>query len=252
MITTQFKDNVLFRRYEFKYLIKNKTALEIKNQAKKFMLLDSFASKAKDKSYFVRSLYFDNDEYHNFYEKADGIRSRKKFRLRTYSDKLSKTSKVFLEIKGRHLDRTFKERTKVEPDHLELFYDNRNLMKLLDLYPNNNLIKDFAYNYYKKNIKPKVLIDYKRQPFVSKFGLYFRLTFDDNLYSSRNKSLFKTSSFLPKLNTYPGFTILELKFDRSIPTWFLRIIQSQNLMRKSISKFVLGICKCNLAQETSD
>ena len=79
-MTTELKDNVLFRRYEFKYLVKNSTALKIKNQVKEFMLLDSFASNAKDNSYFVRSLYFDNDEYQNFYDKADGIRSRKKFR----------------------------------------------------------------------------------------------------------------------------------------------------------------------------
>ncbi len=251
-MTNKLKDNVIFRRYEFKYLIKNSTALKIKNQVKEFMLLDSFASNLKDNSYFVRSLYFDNDEYQNFYDKADGIRSRKKFRLRTYSDKPLKDSKVFLEIKGRHLDRTFKERTQIKLKHLDLFYDKKNLMRLLDLYPDNNLIQDFTYNYYKKNIKPKVLIDYRRQPFINKFGLYFRLTFDNNLYSSKNKSLFKTNTSLPKLNTYPGLTILELKFDRSIPIWFLRIVQSQNLMRKSISKFVLGICKCNLAQETSD
>ena len=49
-----------------------------------------------------------------------------------------------------------------------------------------------------------------------------------------------------------GFTILEVKFDRSIPLWFHRIIQSYNLTRQSISKFVLGMCYTNLGQETSD
>ena len=42
---------------------------EIKN----FMVLDKNALKNKNKNYFVRSLYFDNEIYSNFYEKVDGM-----------------------------------------------------------------------------------------------------------------------------------------------------------------------------------
>ena len=45
---------------------------------------------------------------------------------------------------------------------------------------------------------------------------------------------------------------LELKFERSIPAWFHRIIQSYNLQRRSISKYVLGMCYCKLGYETSE
>ena len=44
----------------------------------------------------------------------------------------------------------------------------------------------------------------------------------------------------------------EVKFDRSIPLWFHRIIQSYNLRRESISKFVLGMCYSKQGEETSD
>ena len=50
----------------------------------------------------------------------------------------------------------------------------------------------------------------------------------------------------------PGYTILEVKFDRSIAPWFHRMIQNYNLKRLSISKFVLGMEYCNIAEETSD
>ena len=133
----EIKDNTLFRRYEFKYLLDKKSASQIKDQAKKFMLIDNYAKKGKDQSYFVRSLYFDNSEYQNFYDKVDGIRSRKKFRLRTYNNKLLKDNLIYLEIKGRHLDRTFKKRTQIQSNHLKFFYDNQELSKLLSFYPNN-------------------------------------------------------------------------------------------------------------------
>ena len=196
----EIKDNTLFRRYEFKYLLNSKIANQIKDEAKKFMLIDSYAKKGEDQSYFVRSLYFDNDEYQNFYDKVDGIRSRKKFRLRTYEKKLSKNNLIFLEIKGRHLERTFKKRTQIQSNHLKFFYDNRELPKLLSFYPNNDLVKDFVFTYLKTKIRPKVLIDYTRQPFINKYGLYFRLTFDSNLFSNKSKELFINESKFSKLN----------------------------------------------------
>ena len=75
-------DNLFFR-YEFKYFISSKISNEIFNQSLNFMKIDNFALKNKNKGYLVRSLYFDNDQYNNFFEKVDGIKIRKKFRLRS-------------------------------------------------------------------------------------------------------------------------------------------------------------------------
>ena len=104
---------------------------------------------------------------------------------------------------------------------------------------------------FKKDIKPYILIDYIRRPYVNKFGLYFRLTFDKNLLSTRGKNLFYDKRYLSWLECKAGYTILEVKFDRSIPAWFHRIIQSYNLNRKSISKFAVGMTTCGVAKETS-
>ena len=104
----------------------------------------------------------------------------------------------------------------------------------------------------KKKLFPSVLVDYKRRPYINKFGLYFRLTFDSNITCAHTKNLFPNPSSSYKLKCKPGYTILELKFDRSISVWFHKIIQSYNLRRKSVSKFVLGVTGCNLANETSE
>ena len=63
-----------FSRYEFKFLLSQKKAMQIENEIKSFMILDENAFNKKDKKYFVRSLYFDTPEYSNFYEKVDGIK----------------------------------------------------------------------------------------------------------------------------------------------------------------------------------
>ena len=246
------KENQLFTRYEFKYLLNNKISNQIENEAKHFMSYDDFAVNIPDNRYFVRSLYYEDNSFSNFFEKVDGIKSRRKFRIRTYGNSLKNNLPIFLEIKGRHLERTFKKRTSIDIKYIELFLNSEKNSKLLEIYPNNIIINDFVFESIKKKIKPCVLIDYKRRPYINNFGLYFRLTFDSNIVSSKSKILFSNEKNSTPLECKSGYTILEVKFNRSIPAWFHRVIQSYSLTRRSISKFVLGVCTCKLEQETSE
>ena len=77
------KDNQIFSRFEFKYIINKNLSKIIQKEVKNFTINDYFSEK-KDK-YLVRSLYFDNDVFTNFNEKIDGIKNRHKFRIRTYA-----------------------------------------------------------------------------------------------------------------------------------------------------------------------
>ena len=245
-------NNNFFLRYEFKYFMSSKISDEIFNQSLNFMNIDNYAQFNKDNKYLVRSLYFDNDDYNNFFEKVDGIKIRKKFRLRSYDKQLNSKIPIFLEMKGRVHDRIIKKRLLIDRNDLKYFEKLNNLEELYKKYNKNTLIKDFIYD-VKKKIKPKIIIDYNRRPLINKFGLYFRLTFDSDLITSKSNHLFYNkdkSNFA--LQYKPGNSILEVKFERSIPAWFHRIIQSYNLNRRSISKFVLGVCNCKIRSETSE
>ena len=244
------RDNQLFSRYEFKYLISNKIADIIYKDSLNFMIQDKFAKEKN--SYFVRSLYFDNYDYDNFFEKVDGIRFRKKFRIRTYDKIKIKNNPIYLEAKGRVEDRIFKKRFQINSNDLELFYNNKKINSLLTKYKKNSLIYEFIFDVMRKNISPRILIDYKRRPLINKHGLYFRLTFDSNLKSSKTNSLFQENNYFKSNKCKPGYTILEVKFERSIPVWFHRTIQAYDLRRQSISKFVYGVCNSRVKEETSD
>ena len=241
-----------FSRYEFKYLLPLKKAKQIENEIKNFMVLDKNALKNKTKNYFVRSLYFDNEFFSNFYEKVDGMEIRKKFRIRVYSSIEKSKSPIFLEMKGRINQRTYKLRTEIDKNDVNYLINNENFNSLSKIYSSqNNVINHFIYDSLKKRIRPKVLIDYDRRAYFNKSGLLFRLTFDNNILSSPSNQLFSKN----KLNfkeTRAGYTVLELKFERSIQPWFHRIIQNYNLSRMSISKFALGMEKSGYGKETSD
>ena len=242
-----------FSRYEFKFLLSKKKANQIESEIKNFMILDENALRKKNKKYFVRSLYFDTPEYSNFYEKVDGIKIRKKFRIRSYSSDKEKNPNLFLEMKGRKNQKTYKLRTPILNDHLEYFLDKKKVMSLLKFYSKDNkVISDFIFESLKKNIEPKVVVDYNRRPYINKFGILFRLTFDTNLKSSCGVDIFDDKKNFNFKECVSGQTILELKFERSIQPWFHRIIQSYNLMRLSVSKFALGMEKNGYGRETSN
>ena len=246
------KENQILYRYEFKYILNKKISDQIEKEARNFMIYDGHVKKKLDNKYFVRSLYFENNFSSNFYEKVDGMKIRRKYRLRTYSNFFDPKVPIFFEVKGRISERTYKKRINVKNKYLNLFLSQSQNFNLLNLYPNNEMIINFIFDSFRKNLKPLILVDYKRRPYINKFGLYFRLTFDTNLLSSKTNNLFSNDKYSSWLECKAGYTILEVKFDRSIPAWFHRIIQCYNLKRKSISKFVLGMSSCGLARETSD
>lgn len=239
------KDNQVFSRFEFKYIVNKKLSKLIQQEVKNFTINDYFTKK-KDK-YLVRSLYFDNNFFSNFKEKIDGIKNRHKFRIRTYSIQKNELAPMYLELKGRDNQRTFKNRTKIEIDDLNNFCSNENLFYLKDKYQDNKLINQFIFDSYRKKILPKVIIDYNRRALLSKNGLYFRLTFDSDIKACSSFNIFETNQNWKVC--IPGNDILEVKFDLNIPPWFHRIIQNYQLKRISVSKFVLGMESTNLAHD---
>ena len=238
-----------FSRFEMKYIIRKSISESIQKEIRNFMIYDGYATKELKKNYFVRSLYFENNNYSNFNEKVDGVKLRHKYRIRTYSNKLDKNTPIFLELKGRENLRTYKTRFFIEQNDLNLFFEKKNYFKLKKTYSDNYLIEQFIFDCYRKNLSPKILVDYNRTPYINKSGLYFRLTFDNNIISLSNSSLYSTSLNSGWRECLAGFTILEVKFESSIPAWFQRIVQSYQLQIRSISKFVIAADTLGLASD---
>ena len=238
-----------FSRFEMKYIIRKSISERIQKEIRNFMIYDGYANKELKKNYFVRSLYFENNNYSNFNEKVDGVKLRHKYRIRTYSNKLDKNTPIFLELKGRENLRTYKTRFFIEQNDLNLFFEKKNYFKLKKTYSDNYLIEQFIFDCYRKNLSPKILVDYNRTPYINKSGLYFRLTFDNNIISLSNSSLYSTSLNSGWKECLAGFTILEVKFESSIPAWFQRIVQSYQLQIRSISKFVIAADTLGLASD---
>ena len=247
---TESKDSLVqeFQRYEFKYILNKRLRDKVEGQIQHFMRYDGYVHPEFNNSYFVRSLYFDSPTSVNFYEKIDGVKKRKKFRLRTY-DKTPQNSILFIEQKGRNVNRVFKRRTQIEETEIENFYNPREYEPIIKKYSDLKLMKEFVSDTMKKRISPVVLVDYLRRPYVSEYDMNFRVTFDSNIMAKPSKSLFPSDEGF--YHCLPGYTILEVKFYRKIPAWFHKLLLVYNLERVSVSKFVLGMKASRLAVDLS-
>lgn len=231
-----------FERYEFKYVLPNSIINSLEEEILNFMEYDKFVKDKKNNSYFVRSLYFENKNNDNFYEKIDGIKFRKKYRIRTYSENFN--DNIFLEQKSKDNDRVFKKRINIDHSFLKKIikrdFDSLTLEKVNE----SSFFNEFIFKTIKKDEYPKIFIDYFRKPLVSDYDSYFRISIDYSLIA-RNKNLNRM------VKCIPDYKIMEVKFFRRIPLWFHRLIQKYNLKRVSISKFVVGMKFMGYAEDLS-
>jgi hypothetical protein len=239
-----------FKRFEFKYVLPERQREIFEEYVKKFMDVDSHIRKFSNAQYFVRSLYFDSPENAAFYEKIDGIKKRKKYRLRVYETELSETTNLFLEEKGRYNQRVFKHRVAVDTDIYRDVIRTGNYARLGDSLADTEVGRRFMDSYLRKRLSPKVLVDYYRRPYVSNYDVYFRVTLDQQLSACSTRELFEKN--IPDMRLcLPGYTIVEVKFNRRIPAWFHRVLKLMELERVSISKFVVGMTTCGIAKNLS-
>ncbi len=253
MIPQQNKQHGLseeFARYEFKYILNEAQCNVIENEVAQFMKYDGFVHPELGDRYIVRSLYFDNRMTTHYFDKIDGIRHRRKFRIRTYSRTPDSLSPIFLEEKGRYVDRTFKTRIPLTSEDVQLF-TSPSESKLVDWkFSDNDLFQRFVYSRARLQTHPIVLVDYERRPYTSTFDLNFRTTFDSHLRATATSKLFPLAN-KQWFEALAGYTVLEVKFHRRLPAWFHRIIKTHNLRRQSISKFCKGMEICQLAHNLS-
>ncbi len=239
-----------FARFEFKYVLTKPVSDAVEAEIGHFMSYDGYVHPELGNRYFVRSLYFDNALATHYYEKIDGVMHRRKFRIRTYARQFESETPIYLEEKGRHIDRTFKSRVRLEHDDLPTLLMPSTVSLPRFAGDANEILDRFFFMRQRRSLAPAVLVDYVRRPYISFYDLNFRLTFDSSLAAVATNTLFPGPDVVWR-NAVSGYTILEVKFHRRIPAWFHRIIKTYNLRRVSISKFCKGMEVCNLARDLS-
>ena len=218
-------------RHELKYYITLGEYEMLQRKLSLTMERDAFAKK-NGGEYFIRSLYFDDRDDSAFREKLSGIDERDKFRIRIYD---MRDDVIKLECKHKSNGYIKKQSIGLSRKEYEKLISGDRLFLL-------NRPEPFARRMYlefaQRALKPAVIVDYTREAFV--FPMEdVRVTFDKNVRTG----LRSVDMFNAGIPTYPVIDdygmVLEIKFNRFLPTYIRSLLQLEASQRSAISKYVL-------------
>jgi len=214
-------------RNELKYMINAHQKDVMTHKAHHLFERDSYSDAAG--AYVVSSLYFDDYHQSAFFDKVNGIRGRKKFRVRIYNHQPDVIK----------LERKIKRENVTEKNHIRITREAYDALVCGDagfLKDSDEAVaRDFYLAFQTRNLRPRVVVEYRREAFMYRYG-DVRITFDTLLKAGPfQKDLFARGHLIPAL---PGEQIiLEVKFTGYLPDVVRSSIQIDNLQWQSISKY---------------
>ncbi len=228
----------LYGRYELKYFLPPTRIEELLRWAGTYITPDKHASLDNGlPRYCIQSVYFDTRDLGLYFEKIDGLRNRRKFRVRSYCKPAGET-KIFLEIKYRFNTQVMKDRAGLRLDDAQkMLKDSRHLTYLDAPLATRKPAERFCHYFTHWELRPVVTVMYDRVPFVGRADSQVRLTVDTNMRVIDHRN--EDRLFVPRREQpvpLPG-AILELKFDRLIPEWMRRLLRRFDIRQQSISKY---------------
>lgn len=219
-------------RHECKCYISEREAYMLAQYFRRVMRVDRHAG--PDGQYWIRSLYFDTPGNRDYYDKLNGYSERRKIRLRIYD---ADTDVAMLEHKCKRGAYVCKESMPLgRQDAIRL---SRNDCAFLPPVSHGAAGKFYTL-FHLEQLRPILLIDYKRQAFELPFE-NIRITIDRDLRASADTArLFDKS--VPSINAMrDARCILEVKYRNAIPVFISRILSVVSLPVTSISKY--SICR---------
>ena len=213
-------------RHEWKHAINYADLLAIRSRLRAVAEPDPHALDGK---YFIRSLYFDNLNDKALREKIDGVNIREKFRIRYYNHDpsiihLEKKSKISGVSSKKSADLTKEEAQKIADGDIAWMDQS-----------DNPLVKELYLKMNYEGLRPQVIVDYTREPYIYGPG-NVRVTFDYDIRTG-----LKSVDFLnPGCVTVPApdsGIILEVKWDEYLPEIIRACVQEPGRRVTAFSKY---------------
>ncbi len=218
-------------RYEKKYCCNAQQIEILKNRVDTILSIDKHC---KNGFYNIRSIYFDTYDKEYYNDNEIGVDPREKYRIRIYN---GNSDRIQLEIKRKEHTMTQKQSCLLTLSQFEDIMSGHRL----NITPENpKVLNRFISLSSVKPVKPSVIVDYDRIPYVYTAG-NVRITFDYNIKSSTNFNEFFNEKISGRPIMPTGMDLMEVKYTNFIPSYIFQILQTQDLRQTTFSKYAL--CK---------
>ena len=213
-------------RHEWKHEISYADLLAIRQRLRAVAESDPHAQGGR---YLIRSLYFDNLDDKALREKIDGVNLREKFRIRYYN---GDTSVIHLEKKSRRAGLGTKFSAALSREEAQrIVYGDPDWM----MDSGRPLVQELYCKMRWQGLRPKVIVDYTREPFIYRPG-NVRVTFDYDIRTG----LSCTDFLNPDCVTIPAGDapiLLEVKWDAFLPGIIRDAVQTPGRHAEAFSKY---------------
>jgi len=228
-----------FNRFELKYLVSLQQAEAFKQSLLAYLLPDQHGD--SQGVYGVASLYYDSPDYRFYWEKIDGIRFRRKLRIRHYlnGQPLADDQPVYIEIKQR-LNRVTQKRRLIMP-YLDALRFCNERQWLHHTETGGAVAEEVMSMLWQYNLRPASVVTYNRLALVgSDYDIGLRVTFDRDLrYRSYPLTLEDNQS--DALLFPANFCIIEIKANERVPYWLTEEVAHCQLNLMRVSKYCRSI-----------
>jgi hypothetical protein len=232
-----------FNRYELKYVIPVQRSAAIMKDLEGFVVPDPHGGV---EGYRLVSLYYDSPGLDFFWAKIDGLRFRRKLRIRIYpAREIECTPRAMVEIKQRTNRTVQKRRIELPLEAAEGLAGG--LVGLRDLGSLDELDQEVAsevlYLVSAMHLAPSAITAYRRVAYVgSRYESGLRITFDLDL-RGRTHALRVNADVdnLPLLS--PEWCVLEIKSDDTVPDWVTSLLARHRCQMQRVSKYCAAVAK---------
>lgn len=217
-------------RHEYKYVCDARQNAILKTRAQGLLKRDEHCG--PDGVYHIRSLYFDDFEDSCYYENEGGTGIRDKYRIRIYN---ANAERILLEKKSKVRGMTMKTASLIDETLCRKMMQGNGYQ--VDSAMSDSL-KKLLLEMQEKCLRPAVIVDYVRYPFVERSG-NVRITFDEAISSSNDIERYLEKEIVTRPIMEMGKSILEVKWDEFLPDHIKRHLQLDSLFRSNFSKYYL-------------
>lgn len=220
----RMRNQMVFKRYEIKYLLTPEQMERIKERMASHMVGDVHGRNT------IFSLYYDTPDFLLARRSMEKPVYKEKLRLRSYGVPAPDTE-VFVEIKKKYRGVVYKRRISMEKEASDRYLLKGE--KVQDTQISREI--DFLLRRY-GNMAPSILLSYEREAYYEKDNHEFRVTFDENVLW-RDKDMDLEKGVYGEAVLPPGRVLMEVKTADAIPLWFTEILSELKVYKTSFSKY---------------
>lgn len=218
------ENQMVFERYELKYLMSRRQQEEILRAMEPHMKPDRFGHSS------ICNIYYDTPDFRLIRHSLEKPVYKEKLRVRSYGP-AGPEDPVFVELKKKYREVVYKRRIVLPQARTAVCLGGAAPL------PDSQIGREIAcvLEFYRA-LAPAVFLSYERDAYVDRCAGTFRVTFDDAIrYRQTGLTLDSGTGGRPLLA--PDQVLMELKTAGGLPLWMARALSGQKIYKTSFSKY---------------